>query len=122
VVNCEKLERNLAGICAECESGFILNEAKTFCGQPIENCQTYTSLLVEKSICAKCNSGYFLNENFYPPICSSGTVSNCKVYKDKLNMCETCDNKFYLNADKECVEHVTIEGCDSYHNTTIDHC
>ena len=104
--------------CQECQSGYLVTTDYNLCLSVLDNCVTYnfsTAGSVQHS-CLFCADGYFFDLTL--GTCQPGSVTNCRKYQNSSNVCQICENQYYLQA-QECIFQDSIVDCDLYNPVGI---
>ena len=85
--------------CTTCSSGYYLDATNANCivfpDEPIENCQTYTSV----NTCSVCVAGYYFKSGICTQITGTDIIVNCSTYKGDAStvQCSACSANFFLS-------------------------
>ena len=119
ITNCKDYSQ-ISDKCLICKDSFKITSDGLKCLDFIKHCFLYetTTSSTANHQCLKCNQGYYLTDSF----CLKGIKNDCSIFENNDNICNKCDNTFYLDDDKNCVKHKDITSCDEYEGFRKDEC
>ena len=88
-------------------------EKTTYCKEYYPNTYTNTSLK-----CYRCQDGYYLKDS----VCVEGVSTNCESFKRAENVCDLCENNYYLDPNNNCLKHDEILNCKDYSRVLKNKC
>lgn len=108
--------------CQKCKDGFHLSSDQLKCLVEIAQCAEYFSSNRQstESTCARCKPNFHFDIDGN---CVSGDQSNCDVYKKASNICEICQNGYFLEGQSgKCVKHEDNAACAAFDPQIRDKC
>lgn len=87
--------------------------ALTFCASYVQSNVDATALT-----CARCEDKFYWNGT----ACDLGSTVNCLSYLAAQNVCQTCEEGYYLTNSNRCSAHNKVLNCEEYDNLVANKC